>query len=64
MTMGHRLSVMNEGEVVQLDTPENIYNQPSSRFVAEFIGSPPMNFLNMEINEKNGKKILGNEGKK
>ena len=48
MTMGHRLAVMNEGEVVQLDTPENIYNQPSSRFVAEFIGSPPMNFLNME----------------
>ena len=61
MTMGHRLAVMNEGEVVQLDTPENIYNQPSSRFVAEFIGSPPMNFLNMEINEKNGKKFLKND---
>ena len=61
MTMGHRLAVMNEGEVVQLDTPENIYNQPSSRFVAEFIGSPPMNFLNMEINEKNGKKLLKND---
>ena len=61
MTMGHRLAVMNEGEVVQLDTPENIYKYPSSRFVAEFIGSPPMNFLNMEINEKNGKKFLKND---
>ena len=61
MTMGHRLAVMNEGEVVQLDTPENIYKYPSSRFVAEFIGSPPMNFLNMEVNEKNGKKFLKND---
>ena len=61
MTMGHRLAVMNEGEVVQLDTPENIYKYPSSRFVAEFIGSPPMNFLNMEINEKHGKKFLKND---
>ena len=61
MTMGHRLAVMNEGEVVQLDTPENIYKYPSSRFVAEFIGSPPMNFLNMVINEKNGKKFLKND---
>ena len=58
MTMGHRLAVMNKGEVVQLDTPENIFSRPSSRFVAEFIGSPPMNFLQVEIVEKNKKKIF------
>jgi len=58
MTMGHRLAVMNNGEVVQLDTPENIFSRPSSRFVAEFIGSPPMNFLNVEIVEKNKKRIF------
>ncbi|MDP6206469.1 MAG: ABC transporter ATP-binding protein, partial [SAR324 cluster bacterium] len=58
MTMGHRLAVMNKGEVVQLDTPENIFSRPSSRFVAEFIGSPPMNFLQVEIVEKNKKRIF------
>ena len=58
MTMGHRLAVMNKGEVVQLDTPENIFSQPSSRFVAEFIGSPPMNFLNVDIVEKNKKRVF------
>ena len=58
MTMGHRLAVMNNGEVVQLDTPENIFSRPSSRFVAEFIGSPPMNFLNVDIVEKNKKRVF------
>ena len=58
MTMGHRLAVMNKGEVVQLDTPENIFSRPSSRFVAEFIGSPPMNFLQVEIVEKNKKRVF------
>ena len=58
MTMGHRLAVMNNGEVVQLDTPENIFSRPSSRFVAEFIGSPPMNFLQVEIVEKNNKRVF------
>lgn len=58
MTMGHRLAVMNKGEVVQLDTPENIFSRPSSRFVAEFIGSPPMNFLEVDIIERNKKKTF------
>ena len=49
---------MNNGEVVQLDTPENIFNRPSSRFVAEFIVSPPMNFLNVDIVEKNKKRVF------
>ena len=58
MTMGHRLAVMNKGEVVQLDPPEKVFNEPSSRFVAEFIGSPPMNFLDVAVVEENRQKIL------
>ena len=58
MTMGHRLAVMNRGEVVQLDTPEKVFNEPANRFVAEFIGSPPMNFLDGQVEEKFQKKIL------
>jgi multiple sugar transport system ATP-binding protein len=45
MTMGDRIAVMNGGEIQQLASPLEIYNNPANRFVAEFIGSPPMNFL-------------------
>ena len=58
MTMGHRLAVMNEGEVVQLDTPDIVFNRPASRFVAEFIGSPPMNLLEVDIKEKESGKCF------
>ena len=58
MTMGHRLAVMNEGEVVQLDTPDIVFNRPASRFVAEFIGSPPMNLLEVDITGKESGKCF------
>ncbi|MFD9901541.1 ABC transporter ATP-binding protein [Mesorhizobium sp. NPDC059025] len=45
MTLATRVAVMQGGRIVQLDTPENIYNDPSELFVAAFIGSPPMNLL-------------------
>lgn len=45
MTLGTRIVVMNEGEIQQIDTPERIYQNPINRFVAGFIGSPAMNFL-------------------
>ncbi len=45
MTLGQRIMVMNGGRVEQFDTPEAVYNQPASTFVAGFIGSPPMNLL-------------------
>jgi multiple sugar transport system ATP-binding protein len=45
MTMSDRVAVMNEGMLQQYDTPANLYNAPVNRFVAGFIGSPPMNFL-------------------
>lgn len=45
MSMGDRIAVMNRGEVLQVDSPQHIYNRPATRFVAGFIGSPAMNFL-------------------
>src|SRR5205085_5555821 len=46
MTMGDRIVVMNRGVVQQTDTPLALYNQPANLFVAGFLGSPPMNFVN------------------
>lgn len=45
MTLGDRIVVLRNGDVMQYDTPLALYNQPLNRFVAGFIGSPPMNFL-------------------
>ena len=45
MTMGDRIAVMNNGQIQQIAPPLEIYERPANRFVAEFIGSPPMNFL-------------------
>jgi multiple sugar transport system ATP-binding protein len=49
MTMGDRIAVMSGGQIQQLATPLELYNQPANLFVAEFIGSPPMNFLPMQV---------------
>ena len=49
MTMGDRIAVINQGKIQQIAKPLEIYNQPANRFVAEFIGSPPMNFLSLEL---------------
>jgi multiple sugar transport system ATP-binding protein len=45
MTLAHRVAVMRAGRLQQFDTPMNIYNHPANRFVAEFVGSPSMNFI-------------------
>lgn len=45
MTMGHRIAVLNQGRLQQLGTPMELYTWPSNLFVAQFIGSPPMNLL-------------------
>ena len=47
MTMGHRIAVLNRGHLQQLGTPAELYQWPSNLFVAQFIGSPPMNLLPM-----------------
>ncbi|HID95100.1 MAG TPA: sn-glycerol-3-phosphate ABC transporter ATP-binding protein UgpC [Candidatus Latescibacteria bacterium] len=45
MTMGQRIVVMRDGVIQQIDTPLNLYNRPANKFVAGFIGSPTMNFI-------------------
>ena len=47
MTLADRMMVLNKGVVEQIGTPAEVYTRPASRFVAGFIGSPPMNFLSM-----------------
>ena len=49
MTMGDRIVVLNNGIIQQADTPEHIYNYPENIFVAGFIGSPAMNFIQTQI---------------
>ncbi|OKH16067.1 ABC transporter ATP-binding protein [[Limnothrix rosea] IAM M-220] len=49
MTMGDRIAVMEKGTILQVAPPLEVYNRPVNRFVAEFIGSPPMNFLEVSV---------------
>ncbi|PTU04400.1 sugar ABC transporter ATP-binding protein, partial [Pseudomonas sp. HMWF031] len=49
MTMGHRIAVLNQGRLQQLGTPMELYRWPSNLFVAQFIGSPPMNVLPVTV---------------
>ena len=53
MTMGDRIAVMDKGQVEQIGTPIEIYKNPKSKFVAGFIGSPPMNFIKGQIIKEN-----------
>ncbi len=53
MTLGDRLAVINEGVIEQIGTPIEVYEEPKSQFVAEFIGSPQMNFINGTIKNNN-----------
>ena len=54
MTLGTRIVVMKDGVVQQVDTPQNLYQKPGNLFVAGFMGSPQMNFLDAAISEKGG----------
>jgi multiple sugar transport system ATP-binding protein len=49
MTMGDRIAVMNQGQLQQVATPLELYRRPANRFVAAFIGSPPMNFIPVQV---------------
>ena len=49
MTLGTRIVVMKDGVIQQIDTPQNLYEKPDNLFVAGFIGSPQMNFLNAKV---------------
>lgn len=55
MTMGDRIVIMKDGDIMQFDTPMNLFNNPVNKFVAGFIGSPSMNFLEGEVVNTNEK---------
>ena len=60
MTMGDRIVVMHQGVMQQTDTPLALYNEPANLFVAGFLGSPPMNFINGTL-EAEGEALVFNE---
>jgi multiple sugar transport system ATP-binding protein len=62
MTLGDRVVVMKDGLVQQVGEPLELYNQPANKFVAGFIGSPAMNFVNVTVTESNGSLRAENAG--
>ncbi|GHV84867.1 sugar ABC transporter ATP-binding protein [Spirochaetia bacterium] len=58
MTMANKIVVMKDGKIQQTGNPLELYDYPANKFVAGFIGSPPMNFLTVKVIEKNGKLML------
>lgn len=62
MQMGDKIVVMNHGVVEQFGVPQDIYDWPATKFVAEFIGSPPMNFLNFQGIAANGAREIVLDG--
>ncbi len=62
MTLGDRIVVMSEGLVQQQGTPEELYKRPKNRFVAGFIGSPTMNFLEGQLSSQSDKVTVRGEG--
>jgi sn-glycerol 3-phosphate transport system ATP-binding protein len=59
MTLADRIVVLNPGEIEQIGTPSEVYHKPASKFVASFMGSPAMNFLQAKISD--GKLIVGEQ---
>ena len=60
MTMGDRIAVMSAGVLQQVGSPQELYEQPVNKFVAGFIGSPSMNFINVNVHRDSGKTWLKN----
>ncbi|NUQ38851.1 MAG: sn-glycerol-3-phosphate ABC transporter ATP-binding protein UgpC [Caldilineales bacterium] len=58
MTMASRIAVLKDGILMQVDTPQNLYNRPDNVFVAGFIGSPSMNFFDATLVEQDGQLMV------
>lgn len=54
MTMADRVALMSAGKLMQVASPDDVYNKPANLFVAGFIGSPPMNFVDCTLAERDG----------
>lgn len=63
MTMGDRIVVMKDGIVQQINQPKVLYDNPANKFVAGFIGSPQMNFIEVDLMEKDGQTVAKVSGK-
>ncbi|GAC1397914.1 MAG: ABC transporter ATP-binding protein [Pyrinomonadaceae bacterium] len=61
MSMGERIIVMRDGIVQQIGTPMGIYDEPANKFVAGFLGSPPMNFFAGELRREDGELRVSND---
>jgi multiple sugar transport system ATP-binding protein len=55
LTLASRICVMHKGQIQQFDTPDMVYNQPANRYVASFLGSPSMNFLEGQLRPREGR---------
>ena len=62
MAMGDQIAIMNHGIVEQLGTPQDIYDRPATTFVADFVGTPPMNLITVPQTLKKGAKAIGLDG--
>ncbi|UGX88374.1 ABC transporter ATP-binding protein [Phyllobacterium meliloti] len=60
MTLADRIVLLKDGRIEQLGTPREIYENPLTKFVASFIGTPPMNFIDMTVSSGGSKYILSN----
>ncbi|KUO42210.1 MAG: glycerol-3-phosphate ABC transporter ATP-binding protein [Hadesarchaea archaeon YNP_N21] len=58
MTLADRVAIMDKGILLQVGDPQQVYMRPATKFVGEFVGSPPMNFMESSLIEKNGKFFL------
>jgi multiple sugar transport system ATP-binding protein len=60
MSMADRIVIMKDGEVIQVGSPDDVYHRSATLFVADFIGTPPTNFMPVELGTKNGSEVVNN----
>ncbi len=61
LSMADRIAIMNKGKLQDFNTPEELYENPKNLFIANFIGNPPMNFIDVTVVEEGGRLFLRNE---
>jgi multiple sugar transport system ATP-binding protein len=61
MTLADRVAIMSQGRLQQVGPPKEVYHRPANMFVAGFLGSPPMNFLKVDVQQEKGKLWLKSE---
>jgi len=62
LSLGDRIAVMRDGQILQYDTPLNVYDKPADLFIGGFIGNPPMNFLEGEVRVENDQVVVQTGG--